>query len=104
MSLGQLEVAVFLHSQISNEERWKVLAAIRSLPDASDLMHVSYEDAYAEFIQMLNGALVPVSPGDLPESFRFIVSDARDYSAIRSALRRLPGVHAVECRPMGPQS
>lgn len=95
---------MFLHAQLSDEERREVLRAIRLIPDASDLVYVSHEDAYAEFIQMLSGALLPINPGDLPESFRFIVSDARDYSAIRSALGRLPGVHAVECRQMGPQS
>lgn len=94
-----IEVAVFLRVEATEEQRKAVIRRLSTMPQATGLVYVSRQDAYAEFSEMLNGAPVPVEARDLPESFRFHLPDERAFNTLRAALTRMPGVHTVVCRP-----
>lgn len=98
-----VDVSVFLEMTATEQQKQSIEASIRALPGVSDVRFETREEAYVEFKKLFKDspALVDtVRPQDLPESFRFRITDqASSTSKAKESLSSLPGVEKVNSGP-----
>lgn len=96
-------VAVFLTSDVTEQQKQAIEARLRAVPDAAEVTFVSSEQAYQEVKERLKGdpeLLDSIDAEHMPQSFRLTLRDrdAFDRAAagpLRTELGALPGVHEV---------
>lgn len=88
-------IVIFFHSNASSSE----IASVKSelAPIADDLVFVSQEQTYEEFLQLFSadeGLAEATTPSDMPPSFRANVETAID-AGVLDRVARMPGVRSV---------
>ncbi|GIG85472.1 hypothetical protein Pen02_04080 [Plantactinospora endophytica] len=103
-------ISVFLADDVTEPQKRAVEARLRAVPDLSELVFESREQAYARFAELFEDepAMVEqVQPEDLPESFRFTLRDRAAFDRtvagpLPAELRELASVDDV-VYPGGPK-
>jgi cell division transport system permease protein len=95
---AQVEVSIFLVDDISTEQRKSLESELRSNPVVQDVIYVSKEQAYKDFIEIYRDEetyLASVTPEILPASFRVKLADPEQYQVVASQFSGYPGVDEI---------
>jgi cell division transport system permease protein len=95
---SQVEVAVFLTSDISADERAQLQSDLESMPEVSKVIYESKAQAYERFKRLFSNQpdiVNNTSPDALPESFRVKLRDPHQFGVIRDRLTGRPGVYQI---------
>ena len=95
---SQVEVAVFLTSDISDDERTQLQSDLQSMPEVSRVLYESKAQAYERFKRLFANQpdiVNNTSPDALPESFRVKLKDPHQFGVIRDRLTGRPGVYQI---------
>ena len=95
---SQVEVAVFLTSDISPDERTQLQNDLQSMPEVSHVIYESKGQAYERFKRLFANQpdiVNNTSPDALPESFRVKLKDPHQFGVIRDRLTGRPGVYQI---------
>ncbi|HVA59686.1 MAG TPA: permease-like cell division protein FtsX [Mycobacteriales bacterium] len=94
----QLDVQVYLTSDVTQADRDAIGAKLASLPGVESVHYVSQQEAYQIFVKDFAGEpeLVHATvPSSLPESFDIKLQDPSRFDIIVSAMQNQPGVQEV---------
>ena len=94
----QVEVAVFLTSDISADERTQLQNDLQAMPEVKAVIYESKADAYDRFKRLFANQpdiVNNTSPDALPESFRIKLKDPHQFGVIRDRLDGRPGVYDI---------
>lgn len=95
---SQVEVAVFLASDISPDERDGLQKDLLSMSEVSRVSYESKAQAYDRFKRLFANQpdiVNNTSPDALPESFRVKLKDPHNFGVIRDRLEGRPGVYQI---------
>jgi len=95
---SQVEVAVFLTSDISADERTQLQSDLQAMPEVSRVIYESKAQAYERFKRLFANQpdIVNNTSADaLPESFRVKLKDPHQFGVIRDRLTGRPGVYQI---------
>jgi cell division transport system permease protein len=95
---SQVEVAVFMTSDISADERAQLQSDLESMPEVSKVIYESKAQAYERFKRLFSNQpdiVNNTSPDALPESFRVKLRDPHQFGVIRDRLTGRPGVYQI---------
>jgi cell division transport system permease protein len=95
---SQVEVAVFLSSDISPDERDQLQRDLLAMPEVSRVTYESKSQAYDRFRRLFANQpdiVNNTSPDALPESFRVKLKDPHKFGVIRDRLDGRPGVYQI---------
>lgn len=95
----EIEVAVYLDSDVTDSQRNAIEATLSALPLVERVSYASKQDAYERFLrQNPNEPELTrnVSPEVLPEAFLVQLSDPEQFEIVSSAATDLPGVQQVD--------
>ncbi|HVE90701.1 MAG TPA: permease-like cell division protein FtsX [Actinomycetota bacterium] len=94
----QVEVAVFLKDEVSQQQQDSLLRSLQELPVVSDVRYESKEEAFELFKKLYRDQPTiwqNVDPDVLPASFRVAMKDPERVDIIRSAVGENPAVDQV---------
>src|SRR2546422_2808520 len=97
---GKVQLNVWLRGQITPAEQSQLNDAIHAMPDVAQVVYVSKEQAYPEYLDMFAGnkALTEdLNPSALRASFRIELHTQRMVGAVRSQIAGRPEVSRVDC-------
>ena len=95
---SQIEVAVFLEDDITNDQRAELEERLRVHPVVSSVEFESQDEAFEQFQELFEdqpSMLASVTPEMLPASFRLELTDPEEYAVVESAFREYEGVDEV---------
>jgi cell division transport system permease protein len=95
---SQVEVAVFLATDISPDERDQLQKDLLAMPEVSRVTYESKSAAYDRFRRLFANQpdiVNNTSPDALPESFRVKLRDPHKFGVIRDRLEGRPGVYQI---------
>src|SRR5439155_13721105 len=95
---SQVEVAVFLTSDISPDERDQLQSDLQAMPEVRSVTYESKAQAYERFKRLFANQpdiVNNTSPDALPESFRVKLKDPHQFGVIRDRLDGRPGVYQI---------
>jgi cell division transport system permease protein len=95
---SQVEVAVFLTSDISPDERNQLQSDLQAMPEVRAVTYESKAQAYERFKRLFANQpdiVNNTSPDALPESFRVKLKDPHQFGVIRDRLDGRPGVYQI---------
>nr|MDT0659186.1 permease-like cell division protein FtsX [Micromonospora sp. DSM 115978] len=93
-----IEVSIFLDSEVSEEQRTGLDAALKSDPLVRDVIYESKDDAYNRFKEMWQDApdlVNAVNPDQLPESFRVRLINPEQYDQIFEKYKDTEGIDEI---------
>jgi cell division transport system permease protein len=91
-------MAVYLTDDATPAQKATIEAYLHTLPVVGEVHLETHQEAYEEFKKIFVNApniTANVTPDALPESFRFVLADARDVAAVKARLQHEPGVQQV---------
>lgn len=94
----KIEVSIFLKSDVSEEQRTTLDAALRSDPLVAEVIYESKEAAYEKFKAMYQDVpdfVNAVKPDVLPESFRVRLNDPEQYRQIVDKYQASEGIDEI---------
>ncbi|MDG4763952.1 permease-like cell division protein FtsX [Solwaraspora sp. WMMD406] len=94
----QIEVSIFLVSDVSEEQRSSLQSSLDSDPLISNVTYESKDEAYARFQTLYQDApdlVNAVKPEQLPESFRIKLIDPEEYQAIFDKYNGTEGIDEI---------
>jgi cell division transport system permease protein len=94
----QIEVAIFLNNDVTDEQRSQLDAALKSDPLVAEVIYESKEEAHEKFKTMYADApdlVNAVKPGQLPESFRVRLKNPEQFQQINDRYKNNEGVETI---------
>jgi cell division transport system permease protein len=94
----QVEVSIYLKSDVNDEQRNAIKQQLESDPLVKSTLYESKEAAYENFKKMFRDAkdmVDSVGPSEMPESFRVSLKDPTQFEKIDEGYKGLPGVQSV---------
>lgn len=94
----QIEVAIFLNTDVTDQQRSDLNAALESNPLVAEVIYESKEQAHEKFKTMYADApdlVNAVEPGQLPESFRVRLKDPEQFQQINDTYKNYEGVETI---------
>jgi cell division transport system permease protein len=95
---GEIEVSIFLRTDVTDAQRSAIDQQISSNPLVSDKTYETREEAFARFQQLWADSpdfVKSVGPNSLPESFRVKLKDPEQYKTFADQIQGLPGIQDV---------
>ncbi|WP_433301203.1 permease-like cell division protein FtsX [Actinoplanes sp. CA-030573] len=95
---GEIEVSIFLRSDVTEAQRNAIDQAITNDPLVKDKTYESREEAFARFQQLWADSpdfVKSVGPNSLPESFRVKLKDPEKYKTFADKINGMPGIQDV---------
>jgi cell division transport system permease protein len=95
---SQVEVAVFLSTDISSDERQQLQQDLLAMPEVSNVIYESKQDAYQRFKRLFANQPDIVNntvPDSLPESFRVKLKDPHQFELIADRLEGRAGIQQI---------
>jgi cell division transport system permease protein len=95
---SQVEVAVFLSTDISPDERSKLQSDLTSMTEVKSVIYESKQQAYERFKRLFANQPDIVNntdPSALPESFRVKLKDPHQFEIIRDRLEGRAGIYQI---------
>jgi cell division transport system permease protein len=94
----QIEVAIFLDTEVTDQQRSALDAALRKDPLVADVIYESKEKAYEKFKEMYSDApdlVNAVKQDQLPESFRVRLINPEQFQQINDRYKNNEGVETI---------
>jgi cell division transport system permease protein len=94
----QIEVAIFLNNDVTDQQRSDLNSALKSDPDVAEVIYESKEQAHEKFKTMYADApdlVNAVKPGQLPESFRVRLKNPEQFQKINDKYKNNEGVETI---------
>ncbi|GAA4450456.1 permease-like cell division protein FtsX [Phytohabitans houttuyneae] len=94
----QIEVAIFLNNDVTDQQRSDLNSALKSDPDVAEVIYESKEQAHEKFKTMYADApdlVNAVKPGQLPESFRVRLKNPEEFQKINDKYKNNEGVETI---------
>lgn len=94
----QIEVAIFLNNDVTDQQRSDLDAALKSDPLVAEVIYESKEQAHEKFKTMYADApdlVNAVKPGQLPESFRVRLKNPEQFQQINDRYKNTEGVETI---------
>ena len=95
---GQIEVSIFLKTDVTDAQRQNIDQAISSNPLVASRTYETREQAYERFKQLWNDSpdfVNSVGPNSLPESFRVKLKDPEQYKQFADQIQGLQGIDQI---------
>jgi cell division transport system permease protein len=95
---GEIEVSIFLRTDVTEAQRSAIDQAISSNPQVADKTYETREQAFARFQQLWADSpdfVKSVGPNSLPESFRVKLKDPEQYKAFADQIKDMEGISDV---------
>jgi cell division transport system permease protein len=95
----KVEVAVFLSTQVSSDERDSIRKDLLAMPEVASVIFESKGDAFTRFKQIFRDQpeIIENTTADaLPESFRVKLHDPQQFEIVRDRLSGRPGILQIQ--------
>jgi cell division transport system permease protein len=95
---GQIEVSIFLKTDVTDAQRQQIDQAISSNPLVASRTYETREQAYARFKELWSDSpdfVNSVGPNSLPESFRVKLKDPEKYKTFADQMQSLQGIQDI---------
>jgi cell division transport system permease protein len=95
---AQVEVSIFLASEVTEEQREELDQALSTDPLVADYYHESQDDAYEKAREIFADApdlVEALRPEALPESFRVSLTDPELFAEVREKYRDFEGISEI---------
>ncbi|MEU4243182.1 permease-like cell division protein FtsX [Actinoplanes sp. NPDC026619] len=95
---GEIEVSIFLRSDVTDAQRSAIDQAISSNPLVSDKTYETRAEAFTRFQQLWADSpdfVKSVGPDSLPESFRVKLKDPEQYKSFADQIKGMEGIQDV---------
>jgi cell division transport system permease protein len=95
---GEIEVSIFLRSDVTDAQRQAVDQAIDANALVADKTYETRDEAYKRFQELWQDSpdfVKSVSPNTLPESFRVKLKDPEQYKAFADQMQGMPGIQDI---------
>ena len=95
---GEIEVSIFLRSDVTDAQRSAIDAAISGNPLVADKTYETRKEAFDRFQQLWADSpdfVKSVGPDSLPESFRVKLKDPEKYKTFADQMNGLPGIQDI---------
>ncbi|GIF19162.1 cell division transport system permease protein [Actinoplanes tereljensis] len=95
---GEIEVSIFLRTDVTEAQRSAIDQAISSNPLVSDKTYETRAEAFTRFQQLWADSpdfVKSVGPDSLPESFRVKLKDPEKYKSFADQIAGMPGIQDV---------
>jgi cell division transport system permease protein len=95
---GEIEVSIFLRTDVTEAQRSAIDQAISSNPLVSDKTYETRAEAFTRFQQLWADSpdfVKSVGPDSLPESFRVKLKDPEKYKTFADQIAGMPGIQDV---------
>jgi cell division transport system permease protein len=92
---GQIEVSIFLKTDVTDQQRQAIDTAISSNPLVKDRTYETREDAFKRFQELWADSpdfVKSIGPNSLPESFRVKLKDPEKYQTFADQIQGMQGV------------
>ena len=95
---GEIEVSIFLRSDVSDAQRSAIDQSISSNPLVADKTYETREQAFIRFQQLWADSpdfVKSVGPNSLPESFRVKLKDPEQYKSFADQMKGMEGIQDI---------
>ena len=95
---GEIEVSIFLRSDVTEAQRQAIDSAISSNPLVADKTYETREEALKRFQQLWKDSpefVNSVGPNSLPESFRVKLKDPETYKTFTDQMKPMEGIQDI---------
>lgn len=95
----KVEVAVFLHTDVTAAQRTAISNDLTAMPEVSSVTYESKDEAFRRFKEIFrdNPEIVEnTSPDVLPESYRVKLRDPQQFEIVRDRLQGRPGILKIQ--------
>ncbi|NMO50939.1 ABC transporter permease [Actinoplanes sp. TBRC 11911] len=95
---GEIEVSIFLRSDVTDAQRQAIDQAISSDPLVSNKTYETREEAFNRFKELWQDSpdfVKSIGPNSLPESFRVKLKDPEKYKAFADKIQGMQGIQDV---------
>ena len=95
---GEIEVSIFLRSDVTEAQRSAIDQAISSNPLVADKTYETREQAFTRFQQLWADSpdfVKSVGPNSLPESFRVKLKDPEQYKTFADQMKGMEGIQDI---------
>src|SRR6201991_3651635 len=95
---GEIEVSIFLRSDVTDAQRQAIDQEISSNPLVSNKTYEPQEEAFNRFKELWQDSpdfVKSIGPNSLPESFRVKLKDPEKYKSFASQIQGLQGIDQI---------
>jgi cell division transport system permease protein len=95
---GEIEVSVFLRTDVTNDQRTQIDAAITNSPLVKERTYETQQQAFERFKELWADSpdfVKSISPNSLPESFRVKLKNPEQYQTFREQIQGMAGIQDV---------